>query len=85
MKQIIGYLWWFALLIGTIDFVSNPEAAMRNAFKTAKASGPRFTATNFAKSTVRPSDIGSPAEIERLRSEGLRTLERVQRLDSGNE
>jgi hypothetical protein len=71
-------------LIGTIDFVSNPEAAMRNAFKTAKAPGPRFTSSGYAKSAIRPRDIGSPEEIERLRREGLATLERVQQLNSSN-
>ncbi len=85
MKQLFGYLWGFALLIAALDFVLSPEDAMRDAFETVRTPGPRFGARKYSKSSIRPTDLGSPAESERLQRKGLETLERIRRMNLGQE
>lgn len=85
MKHLMGLMWSFAFWFGLVTFVANPEKAMKDAFKVARSPGPQFSNASFPKkSEIRFEDLTSDVELERLRQEGLRTIEQAQRMNAAS-
>lgn len=74
---IFRKLWALAAVIAAVDYMASPSKSVEKAFRVAASPGPRLFRRGAEGRRI--PEPGSPSENERLREEGLKTLERAAR------